>query len=344
MPARDHLQRIGAVAPALRRRAGALVVDNFFRGISSLGAMHPLARPERHNVRVVRDVAYLPADQAGSRDHLLDIWLPERAAAPPPVVLYIHGGGFRILSKDTHWVMGLSFARRGYAVFNVNYRLAPGAPFPAAVQDVAAAYRWVVDNAASWGADPSRLILAGESAGANLAATLAVMTSYRRPEPWAQEVFALGRRPQAVVAACGMMQVSDPARFRRRKPNLGTMIFDRISEVSHAYIGGRAEGCDLADPLCIVERETPEHALPPFFLPVGTRDPILDDTRRFGAALERHGVPADVRYYRGGLHAFHAAVFTEAARQCWQDTFAFLERHVPVATRADPTAAVDFTS
>ncbi|MEJ7733833.1 MAG: alpha/beta hydrolase fold domain-containing protein, partial [Polyangiaceae bacterium] len=235
--------------------------------------------------------------------------------------------------------------RRGYAVFNINYRLAPRDPFPAAVQDVAAAYRWVVDNAAAWGADAGRLVLAGESAGANLAATLAVMTCYPRPEPWAREVFDVARPARAVIAACGMMQVSDPARFRRRKPNLGTMLFDRISEVSSAYLDGPASGdCDLADPLCIVERGAPERALPPFFLPVGTRDPILDDTRRFGAALERLGVPADVRYYRGGVHAFHAAVFTEAARQCWHDTFAFLDRWVPAPSRDETATPGDFVS
>jgi acetyl esterase len=142
------------------------------------------------------------------------------------------------------------------------------------------------------------------------------------------------------------MQVSDPGRFRRRKPNIGTMIFDRISEVSSAYLGAHAAAgaCELADPLCIVEGAAPERALPPFFLPVGTRDPLLDDTRRFGAALERHGVPGEVRYYRGGLHAFHAAVFTDAARQCWQDTFAFLDRWVSVAPRNEKATVAEFVS
>ena len=50
-------------------------------------------------------------------------------------MLYVHGGGFRILSKDTHWIMGLAFARRGFLVFNIGYRLAPKHPFPAAIAD-----------------------------------------------------------------------------------------------------------------------------------------------------------------------------------------------------------------
>ena len=307
-----------------------MVVDNFFRGVASLGRLHPNARPERHGLSVERDIAYRAT---GLQDHLLDVWRPTAAAGPLPVVLYVHGGGFRILSKDTHWIMGLAFARRGYVVFNVNYRLAPKHPFPAAIEDVCAAYRWVLDNAARWGGDPSRLVLAGESAGANLVTSLAVAASYPRGEPWAQEVFASGGRPGAVVAACGMMQVSDPDRFRRRKPRLGTVVYDRLLEVSEAYLGQRLEphdGCALADPLLVIERgEAPERPLPAFFLPVGTRDPLLDDTRRLCAALGKLGVPCEARYYRGEMHAFHAMVMLPAARQCWQHIYDFLDVHVP---------------
>ena len=81
-------------------------------------------------------------------EHLLDIYRSTVHPPPWPVVLYVHGGGFRILSKDTHWLMGLIFARRGYLVFNINYRLAPRHTFPAALQDAAAAYAWVVRHAA----------------------------------------------------------------------------------------------------------------------------------------------------------------------------------------------------
>src|SRR5215468_3738307 len=112
----------------LRMRAGAFFVDNAFRGLSRLGQLHPLADPASHGVDVIRDVAYRPT---GRRAHRLDVYLPRdrhrrrRGEGPLPVVLYIHGGGFRILSKETHWMMGLAFARRGYLVFNINYRLAP---------------------------------------------------------------------------------------------------------------------------------------------------------------------------------------------------------------------------
>ena len=92
----------------------------------------------------------------------------------------------------------------------------------------------------------------------------------------------------------------------------------------------RASRLDLADPVVALERgETPARPLPPFFLPVGTRDPLLNDTRRRGAALRALGGTAEEKYYPGELHAFHAFVMRRAARQCWADTYAFLDRHVP---------------
>jgi acetyl esterase len=305
----------------LRQRAGAVVVDNLFRGLSRAGRLHPLARPERHRVTLVRDVPYHPA---GARHHHLDVYRPLGRAGRLPVVLYVHGGGFRILSKDTHWVMALAYSRRGYLVFNINYRLAPQHPFPAAVSDVCAAYEWVVRNAAAYGGDPSRIILAGESAGANLVTALALSTAYRRPEPWARRVFELDVAPRAVMPACGMLQVSDPGRFARRR-RLPALIADRIIEVSEAYIGTRTADIELADPLLLLERADPPHRpLPPFFAPVGTADPVLDDTRRLKAALDRLSVRCDVRYYPGQPHAFHALIFRAVARRCWQDAFDFL--------------------
>lgn len=315
----------------LRRRAGAFLIDGFFRGASRVGRLHPLARPERHGVEIVRDVAYAPDSPLA--EHRLDVYRPRERRGPRPIVLYVHGGGFRILSKDTHWLMGLAFARRGFLVFNVGYRLAPAHPFPCAVEDVADAFSWVVENAGSYGGDLDNLVFAGESAGANLVTSLALQTVYRREEPFARRVFDAGVVPKAVVAACGIFQVSDVRRLVRRKPKMSRFLVDRLEEVERAYLGDDATRhgpmLDLADPLVWTERGArPERPLPPFFLPVGTKDPLLPDTRRLARALERAGGVAIDRYYPGEVHAFHAFVFLPNARRCWQDTFAFLEEHV----------------
>ncbi len=323
------LDPMKSATATLRRRLGALIVDNIFRGAASAGRLHPLARPERHRVEVLRD---LPYRREGGQEHKLDIYRPTDRKGPLPVVLYVHGGGFRILSKDTHWVMALAFARRGYLVFNIDYRLAPQHPFPAAPEDAAAALTWMAENAERYGGDPGRIFLAGESAGANLITSLTIATSYQRPEPWARALFDSNIRPRAVVPACGMLQVSDPARFLRRKPTLGTFVNDRISEVASAYLDGAVSSSpgalDLADPLVVLERGlAPDRPLPPFFIPVGTKDPILDDSRRLKSALDRLGTPSEIRFYEGEGHAFHAFVWRKNAQECWKDTFTFLDQH-----------------
>lgn len=333
----SHLLAPARLHERLRVRLGRAVFDYGWEGLARLGKLHPLARPQRHGVDVTYDVTYLPG---GGRDHQLDVYVPTPGAEVPrtvhkppyPVVLYIHGGGFRILSKDTHWLMGLAFARRGMVVMNVNYRQSPRHPFPAALHDVAAAFQFAVQHAARFGGDPQRIILAGESAGANLALTLSWLTCVRRREPWAEAVFAQGIVPRAVIPMCGMLQVSDWQRFARRRP-LSKFLEDRLCETAEAYLGADAslhgDSAELADPLLLLERGDPtERPLPPMFAGVGTADPLLDDSRRLGQALSRRAVPHEVRYYPGEIHAFHAFVFRQQARQCWEQQFAFVDRYL----------------
>ena len=296
----------------------------FFEGASRLGRLHPAATPERHGVECIRDVPYL---EGGGRSRRLDIYRPA-GPGPHPVVIYIHGGAFVMLSKETHWIMALGFARNGYLVFNLNYRLAPKHRFPAALEDVCAATRWVQRNAPRFGGATDQLVYAGESAGGNLATALAVMGSYPRPEPWAAALYEADPRPAAVVAACGVLQVTEAERFGRRR-KLSGFVRDRLEEVPRLYLPKGPMDLTLADPLCFLERgEAPSRPLPPFFAFAGTRDPLLDDTRRLGVALTGLQVPHEVRYYRGGLHAFHAVVPDPRARACWRDQFAFLDRHL----------------
>jgi len=330
----------------LRVRIGRAVMDTAWTGIAQAGHL-PAARPARHGVERISDVAYTAS---GLPEHTLDVYRPLKNAEgrPRPVVLYLHGGGFRILSKDTHWLMSLAFARRGYVVFTINYRLAPEHPFPAAIEDSGAALLWVAKNAARFGGDPERIVLAGESAGANLATTLAIATSYERPEAWACDLFAANVRPKAVLPACGMLQASDVARYLPpayglRPGKRAAFVQDRLQEVEDSYLPTASRShpsIDLADPLVVLEHAgPPTRPLPPFFAGVGTRDILQHDTRRLKDALDTLGVPCEARYYDGGVHAFHALVWNDNAKAFWRDTFAFLKKHVPAPTSDDAATA-----
>ncbi len=311
---------------SIRKNASGLLVQGLFESLSSAARLHPRLRQGMRKVNVQSNVPYL---DTGDPIHTLDIYSPKDHTGPLPVVLYVHGGGFRILSKDTHWALALRFALQGYLVFNINYRLAPKHPFPAAVQDACAAYTWVMNNAARYSGDLDRLVLAGESAGGNLVTGLTLAACTQRPEPYAQPVRQTGVTPKAVVAACGLLQASDTGRFARRR-KIPALIQSRLSHVGDAYMGSNDQPHKgLADPLVELENGVePLSPLPPFFAPVGTADPILDDTRRLKAALTKMGVECDARYYMDEVHAFHAFMWRPNARQCWDDTFAFLNRFV----------------
>ncbi|MDF1562700.1 MAG: alpha/beta hydrolase [Deltaproteobacteria bacterium] len=308
-----------------RRNLGAFVADSGFRSLAHLSGRLPMARPEWHGLGRVTDVAYRQENRPEFR---LDIYRP-RVAGPHPVVFYVHGGGFRMLSKDSHWLMGLLFARRGYLTFNVSYRLAPAHPFPAAIEDVCLAYQWVGRNLEAWGGDPGRVVVAGESAGGNLALALTLAATQRRPEFFARGVFEHAPRIQATLPACGMLQVSDPERFGRRRP-IPRLLLDRLEEVRDCYLRDvdeeRAGGLELADPLCVLESGVAlDRRLPPFFTLCGTRDPLLDDSRRLHAALERRRVRSELAVYPGEAHVFHTFLWRRAAREAWRRTFRFLD-------------------
>ena len=309
--------------PRLHRRAIATLADGLFSAGFALGRLHPDSRPARHGVERIRGVPYglLP-------EQLLDVWRPVEREGPLPAVLYVHGGAFQNLSRDTHWLHALAWARQGLVVFNIDYRLAPKHRFPAGLQDVCAAALWVQQNAAEWGGDAERLALGGDSAGGNLVAALSVAACWERPEAWAREVYdaALGLR--AVSAAYGVFQVTDSARYGRER-KIAWPVLQRILDVEDCYLPLDDTPTELMDPLLIIEEAgPPRRPLPAFFLAAGTADPVYRDTPRLAAALEARGVPCVVRSYEGEGHGFDALVWRPAAKECWRERYAFLDERL----------------
>ena len=140
-----------------------------------------LATQPREGVRLLADQAYGPDER-----HRLDVYQPTPPAAegrPAPVLVMLHGGGFIRGDKRARANMGWHFARQGVLTVVPNYRLAPESRWPSGPEDVVAVWRWVQAQAPALGADPRRVVLAGESAGA---AHVAAATLLRRfqPQDW----------------------------------------------------------------------------------------------------------------------------------------------------------------
>ncbi|MEL6182349.1 MAG: alpha/beta hydrolase, partial [Myxococcota bacterium] len=154
-------------------RSFCAALDQTIWGAATLGRrFSKSARARQRGVEVIKNVPYRLGQ---SIDHRLDVYRTEHG--PPtgrPAMLYIHGGGFALCSKDTHWSLALECARLGFVVFNINYRRSSKHPFPAAINDAILALRWVLAQGDRFGADPRRMVIAGESAGGNLTTALAV--------------------------------------------------------------------------------------------------------------------------------------------------------------------------
>jgi acetyl esterase/lipase len=118
-------------------------------------------------VRILRNLEYVPGGHDRNR---LDLYLPEEAASPLPVIVWVHGGGWQGGSKENS--PAARFATRGFAVASINYRFSQHAVFPAQIEDCKAAIRWLRANARAYGLDKDHIGVWGASAGGHLVALL----------------------------------------------------------------------------------------------------------------------------------------------------------------------------
>jgi acetyl esterase/lipase len=143
------------------------------------------ARPSRRT----QNVAYVPASDPtfDTERHRLDIYTPKnKAAAPYPVVVFIHGGSWNSGNKNFYSFIGRRLAKQGVVAVVINYRLAPAVQVPQMADDCARAVAWTAQHIAEYGGDPQRLFLMGHSAGAGLAALLAADNRLLARHGWSQ--------------------------------------------------------------------------------------------------------------------------------------------------------------
>jgi acetyl esterase len=209
-----------------------------------------------------------------------------------PVVVYLHGGGFVIGDLDTYDGTAREHAVGAAAiVVSVDYRLAPEHPYPAAVDDAWAATLWVAAHATELGGDPTRIAVAGDSAGGNIAAVVAQQS---RDEAGPPIVFQLLWYPSTLWD-----QTLPSFAENAGAPILGTRA---IAQFSRWYAGD----IDLSDPPV---RMAPGRAknlagLAPAYIGVAGYDPLRDDGIAYGKLLAAAGVPAEVHNAETMVHGF----------------------------------------
>jgi epsilon-lactone hydrolase len=202
-------------------------------------------------------------------------------------ILYLHGGGYTTGSLVTHRELAGRISRAtGARVLLLDYRLAPEHPFPAAVDDAVAAYRWLLEQ----GAQPQRIVVSGDSAGGGLTlATLVAIRDRGLPAPAGGACIS----PWTDLAMTGESMTSRAA--------LDPMVQrETLIEMSNAYLGDADPASPLASPL---------HAdlagLPPLLIQVGTSETLFDDATRFDARARAAGVQVRLRPYDEQVHVWH---------------------------------------
>ena len=207
------------------------------------------------------------------------------------LVVYFHGGGWVVGDLETHdHVCRMMALNTGHAGLSVDYRLAPEHKFPAALDDAIAATTWAHDNAALLGVDAARLAVAGDSAGANLAAVVA-------------QLAVVPLKYQVLVYPTVDMSMTLPAIAENAEgPTLTRVMMKWF--IDH-YLRGEDDVVNvLASPIRASDEVLKK--VPPAVIVTSEYDPLRDDGEEYGKRLVANGVAATVVRFNGTLHGFYS--------------------------------------
>jgi acetyl esterase len=209
---------------------------------------------------------------------------------PLPLVAYVHGGGWALGSLDGFDPLCRALANAaGAVVASIGYRLAPEHPFPAGLDDVRAAVRWLAANARELGGDPDRVAIAGDSAGGNLA----TVTARRLRDEGGPAL-----RFQALVYPVCDSALNTPS-YRESADGFG-LTAATMKRYWELYL----DGADGRDPDASPLQASDLSGLPPAFVLTVRDDVLRDEGEAYASALEAAGVPVTLRRYDGAVHGF----------------------------------------
>jgi acetyl esterase/lipase len=287
-------------------------------GVMCLVGTAALAAPQgeagKEAVTLRKDVEY---GQAGGESLKLDLYQPAAPAGAQtfPGIVFLHGGGWSGGDKSEFAGQAKEMAERGYVAISVNYRLAPKHRYPANIDDVQRAVRWLRAHAEEYHLDPNRIGAMGASAGGHLVSMLGVID---RRDPGAG-ADAPSSRVNCVVDYFGRMDLTLPQGGHDYRPD---------------YIGKTLpEGEEIyreASPITHIDSHTV-----PFLIVHGARDPQVspEQSQRMLAALDKAGIEASLLLLAGQGHGFSG----KGAQQAWTAAKAFLDAHLhPPAPRIGP--------
>lgn len=237
-------------------------------------------------------------------------WVDAPNVIPQRVIVYLHGGGYVIGSIATHRGLAGRLSRAAAArVLLLDYRLAPEHPFPAAVDDATAAYRWLL----SQGVTPARMAMAGDSAGGGL--TIAALVALRdagEPLPAAAVCQSPWIDLEGLGTSVTTKAAADPLVHKEALVQLGAW-----------YLNGADARTPLAAPLY-----ADLHHLPPLLIQVGTAEILLDDATRLAEKAIAAGVEVTLEPWEDMIHVWQLfAPMLPEGQQAIERIGAFIQQH-----------------
>jgi acetyl esterase len=292
------------------------------------GARHPpiALSPPLDAARAITETINTPLCAGGpAMAESADRWLPIRGRrlvcrfhrpkdGRLPVLVYLHGGGWVWNSIDTHDRLMRDYAAgAGCAVIGPDYALSPEAAFPQALEECAAVLRWVARHGAAWGLDPSRIVLGGDSAGANLAMGAALLL--RATDP--------GLKLSGLLLNYGVFDADLDTPSYREFAEGYFLTRDKMRFYWDCYCPRPADRLNpLAAPL-----RADLAGLPPVLLHIAELDVLAAENRAMAARLLDAGVAVEERLFPGTAHGFLRAVnHVGAAREATRAASAWLRR------------------
>jgi acetyl esterase/lipase len=237
---------------------------------------------------------------AGGPDVAVVVFTPDGSApdgsAPDggtarPALVYMHGGGFVLGDAESHRFLPAQIAAEaGAVVVSVDYRLAPEHPFPAAIEDCYAALAWTARHAGDLGVDPARIGIGGVSAGAGLAAGVALLARDRGG-------------PALCLQLLDVPELDDRLDTPSMREFADTPLWSRPNAALswRHYLGSEAEGGHVS-PYAAPARAADLSGLPPAYVAVCQFDPLRDEGLAYAQRLVQHGVPTEVHLFPGTFH------------------------------------------
>ncbi len=278
-------QMVGAVAPVTpedRRRWFAVRGDKF-------------RLPLPNGLQVIDDFVCAPGREIPVRRYR------PAGATRPPVVAYFHGGGWVAGSISTHEMLTAAMAvETGAEVVSVHYRRPPENPYPAAFDDCAEVVRWIADFRDVLSVDADRIVVAGDSAGGNLAACVAIA---------ARESRVPAIRGQVLIYPVLDVDVNRPSYKAARDPFL---LRDSMIYYWNAYLQGRLQ---TSDPYAVPMRASSFEGLAPAYVLAADHDVLLDEAVVYAEKLKAANVTTELRIADGTMHGFlRARAYSKLAR------------------------------